>query len=139
MIRSTLMTKIFLFLNNCRTPSPPAAKETSAPTSTVSTPKKGGSKLPRLQTRVPSKSVTPRGVKPSGHLVCGEIKISGPQVVAHLCSLSVTVVNESADTLQCDLFDLVDSSAYTFTSQAPVMLLSKRTTTLHVSIFQDYF
>lgn len=100
-------------------------------------PKKAGSKLPRPQTRAPpAKSVTSMSrAKASGSLECKDVNVSGGAlVVASVCTVAVSVANESADTLQCELIDAADCSDYSIFNRAPVMLLSKRTTTLHGSI-----
>ncbi|XP_059488256.1 uncharacterized protein LOC132204044 isoform X2 [Neocloeon triangulifer] len=101
------------------------------------TPKKAGSRLPRPQSKVvaASKPSTVRSIRGTGHLVCLDTKIRGQKVVAHACNLSVTVVNEGSDTLQCELVDLADNGAYSVTNQSqPVMLLSKRKATLQGTI-----
>jgi hypothetical protein len=73
-------------------------------------------------------------VKATGSLECKEVHLSGAQVVANVCSVAVGVANESADTLQCELIDAADCADYSVVSRAPVMLLSKRNTTLHASL-----
>ena len=102
----------------------------------VVSPKKGCSKLPRPQPRPPAaKAPTPmsRG-KACGSLECREVSLSGSQVVASVCSVAVGVANESGDTLQCELIDAADCADYSVLARPPVMLLSKRSTTLHASL-----
>lgn len=72
--------------------------------------------------------------KASGSLECREVSVSGVQVVANICSVVVGVANDSSDTLQCELIDAADCADYSVFSRAPVMLLSKRSTTLHGSV-----
>ncbi|CAB3362583.1 Hypothetical predicted protein [Cloeon dipterum] len=116
--------------------SPKKPGQTASEAVNVS-PRKAASRLPRPQSKLLMSTKTPtiqQNSRGTGHLVCCDIKIRGSKVVANPCTVTVTAMNESADTLQCDLIDLADCSSYSITNQTPVMLLSKRKSPLQATI-----